>query len=95
MRILSAYPELSEYGNYAFAHHERFDGLGYPRGLKAEEIPLFSRIICVADAFDAMTSERVYKKSLSKEEAINELLKNKGTQFDPDLVDAFIKSLDD
>jgi len=94
MRILSAYPELSEYGNYAFTHHENFDGTGYPRGLKAEDIPLFSRIICIADAFDAITSTRVYKKSLSKEDAITELINNKGTQFDPDLVDAFIKSME-
>jgi diguanylate cyclase (GGDEF)-like protein len=89
-RILSAYPELSEYGKYILCHHERFDGTGYPRGLKNEEIPLLSRIITVADAYDAMRENRVYKKSLTKEEAIDELIRCRGTQFDPEIVDAFI-----
>ncbi len=90
-RILSAYPELSEYGNYALTHHERYDGQGYPRGIKGEEIPLFSRIISIADAFDAMTSDRVYKVAISKEDALIELNKNKGTQFDPKLIDIFTR----
>lgn len=70
-------------------HHERFDGKGYI-GLAGEEIPLFSRIITVADAFDVMTNSRPYKETISIEEAIKELISNSGTQFDPDIVDIFI-----
>ena len=90
-RILSAYPDLSEYANYVFYHHERYDGTGYPRGMSGEDIPLFSRVISVADAYDAMTEERVYKKSRTKEEALNEILKFRGTQFDPRIADIFVK----
>ncbi|MGB9780443.1 HD domain-containing phosphohydrolase [Caldanaerobacter sp.] len=71
-------------------HHERYDGKGYPYGLKGEEIPKEAAILGVADAFDAMTSDRAYRKGMSIEEAINEVLKNKGTQFHPDVVDALI-----
>ena len=67
-------------------HHERFDGRGYPDGLKSEEIPLISRIISVADAFDAMVSRRSYKASMSLEDTMNELRRNSGTQFDPEIV---------
>ena len=89
-RILSAYSELAEYAKYVLSHHERWDGKGYPRGLSKSDIPLYSRIICIADAFDAMTQDRVYKKKISKAEAIEELLRCKGTQFDPELVDLFV-----
>jgi putative nucleotidyltransferase with HDIG domain len=71
-------------------HHERYDGKGYPYGLKGEEIPKEAAILGVADAFDAMTSDRAYRKGMSIEEAINEVLRNKGTQFHPDVVDALI-----
>lgn len=72
-------------------HHERFDGKGYPEGIEGENIPIYSRIIAVCDAFDAMTSRRAYLKNLKTEHhAINELRKNAGTQFDPEIVDAFI-----
>jgi PAS domain S-box-containing protein/putative nucleotidyltransferase with HDIG domain len=71
-------------------HHERYDGKGYPYGLKGEEIPIEAAILGVADAFDAMTSDRAYRKGMTIEEAINELLKYKGTQFHPEVVDAFI-----
>lgn len=71
-------------------HHERFDGKGYPEGLKSSEIPLHARIIAVADTFDAMTSDRPYRKGLTDETAINELQKFAGIQFDPDVVRAFI-----
>jgi putative nucleotidyltransferase with HDIG domain len=71
-------------------HHERFDGQGYI-GLNDKEIPLFSRIITVADAFDAMTNDRPYRKALSFEEALEEIKKNSGTQFDPEITDIFIK----
>lgn len=90
-RILSAYPELSEYATYVLFHHERWDGAGYPRGLSKEDIPLFSRIICIADSFDAMTQDRVYKKKISKAAALEELNRCKGTQFDPNLVEIFLK----
>jgi len=73
------------------AHHERYDGSGYPRGLKGDQIPLEARIIAVVDAYDAMTSNRPYRKALSKEEAIRELNKNAGSQFDPRVVRAFLK----
>jgi len=68
-------------------------GAGYPRGLKGEEIPIQARMIAIADAFDAMTSVRTYKNAKSEEEAIKELIKNKGTQFDPNLIDPFIKDV--
>lgn len=73
--------------------HERYDGKGYPDGLKGKRIPLGSRILMVADAFSAMTSDRPYRKALSREIAISELKKNKGTQFDPEVVDAFLSVL--
>ena len=73
------------------AHHERYDGKGYPRGLKGEEIPLLGRILAVCDSFDAMISKRAYKEPLSVEYAMGELEKNKGTQFDPKVADAFIE----
>jgi HAMP domain-containing protein len=72
-------------------HHERFDGKGYPAGLKGEEIPLVARIIAVADSFDAMTTDRPYRRALSLETAIAELEKGKGSQFDPEVVESFKK----
>lgn len=74
-------------------HHERWDGTGYPDNLKGDTIPMSARIIAVADAFDAMTSNRVYRRSLTIEESIKELLKNRWKQFDGDVVDAFMKVL--
>ena len=71
-------------------HHERFDGLGYPFGLSGSTIPLVARILCVADAFDAMISERAYKAPLSDHFALTELLNHSGTQFDPLMVDAMV-----
>lgn len=71
-------------------HHERFDGSGYPCGLKGGEIPLIARIISVADTYDAMTSTRCYRKGLSCETAMDELKKQSGTQFDPDIVNKFL-----
>lgn len=72
-------------------HHERFDGKGYPKGLVGQAIPLWSRVCAIADAWDAMTSMRPYRSPLSTEEAIEELLRGRGTQFDPDLVLLFVE----
>ena len=72
-------------------HHERFGGGGYPSGLKGEDIPLGARIIAVADTYDAMTSDRPYRLGLDHESAINEIIKNKGSQFDDRVVDAFME----
>jgi putative two-component system response regulator len=72
-------------------HHERYDGWGYPDGLQGERIPLLARIIAVADTFDAMTSERPYRKALTKEEACAEVERCRGTQFDPQAADAFLE----
>ena len=72
-------------------HHERYDGRGYPFGLAGEEIPILSRIILVADAFDAMTSTRAYQRALPVEFAVNEIRKHGGTQFDPHVVDLFME----
>lgn len=71
-------------------HHERYDGKGYPKGLKGNEIPLVARIVAVADAFDAMTTKRVYRNEHSIEYVLLEILNNKGTQFDPEIVDVFL-----
>jgi HD-GYP domain-containing protein (c-di-GMP phosphodiesterase class II) len=76
-------------------HHERWDGKGYPGRLKGEQIPLHARIVCITDAFDAMMSKRSYREGLDRETAIRELIKEKGTQFDPFLVDVFIECLND
>ena len=71
-------------------HHERYDGKGYPAGLKGNQIPLYARIAAVADTFDAMTTKRVYREELSLDYTLNEIQKNKGTQFDPEIVDTFL-----
>ena len=76
------------------SHHERFDGSGYPDGLAGEDIPLVARILCIADSYDAMTSNRVYRKRLTNEEVQNELARCSGSQFDPKLVQAFVKLLE-
>lgn len=75
-------------------HHERFDGNGYPYGLKKEEIPISSRIIALADAYDGMVSDRAYRKGMSHEEAIEELKKESNGQFDPKVVEAFLAIID-
>ncbi|MFW6298954.1 MAG: HD domain-containing phosphohydrolase [Bacillota bacterium] len=90
-QILRAADEYSSFAEHALLHHERYDGKGYPRGLAKKAIPLFARIVSVADAYEAMTSDRPYRKALPLNEAIEELKKNRGTQFDPDVVDAFFK----
>jgi len=72
-------------------HHERYDGTGYPKGLAGEDIPIIARIICVADALDAMNSNRCYRARLTKDEIIAELENNKGRQFDPGVIDHLMK----
>jgi putative nucleotidyltransferase with HDIG domain len=76
------------------AHHERWDGNGYPKGLRAEEIPLGSRIFMVVDTFDTMTSDRVYRKALTTQDALDEILRCSGSQFDPLVVEAFLDIYD-
>lgn len=93
-RILKPVKFFREVGNMVRYHQERFDGKGYPKGLKGEEIPLIARIIAVADAFDAITSDRPYRKARSVEEAKNEIQKHSGTQFDPEVVQALFSALD-
>ena len=78
----------------ALYHHERVDGKGYPHGLKGEEIPLFARIICVADCFDAMTTQRSYWQPISVQDVCEEIKKCSGTQFDPQIVPYMIKLID-
>ena len=78
----------------AGSHHEKWDGSGYPRGLKAEEIPLSARIMAIADVYDALISKRVYKKGFTHDDAVEIIVKGKGTHFDPELVDVFLE-LDD
>jgi HD-GYP domain-containing protein (c-di-GMP phosphodiesterase class II) len=79
----------------AYHHHERWDGSGYPRGLAGADIPLSARIVAVADAYDAITSERHYKQALSHEEAVQRIVAERGTHFDPVLVEAFLAVADD
>uniref|UniRef100_UPI00359F3E0E HD-GYP domain-containing protein n=2 Tax=Jeotgalibaca porci TaxID=1868793 RepID=UPI00359F3E0E len=74
-------------------HHERYDGTGYPEGLKGRDIPLFARIVAVADAFDAMTSKRVYRDEFDMAYTLDQLVKNKSKQFDPEITDAFLNVL--
>lgn len=91
--ILGSVNEFSRLSNFVLALHERWDGKGYPRGLKGEEIPIQSRIIALADTYDAMTNETSYKKALTKDEAIEEIKRCSGTQFDPDLAEIFIEQV--
>ena len=92
-RLLGATAEFNNIAEYVLAHHERWDGTGYPKGSKGEEIVFEARVIAVADAFDAMTCERPYHKALSQKEAAEELIMNAGTQFDPDIVKVFVEKV--
>jgi putative two-component system response regulator len=88
-RVLQAGAEIAK------GHHEKFDGSGYPDGLRGTDIPIFSRIVAVADVFDALTSERPYKKAWTLEEAVDFLVAGSGKHFDPDCVRAFLNAWDD
>ncbi len=94
-RIALATAEFSSIAEEILRHHERWDGGGYPDGLKGEAIPYLSRIVSVLDTYDALTSQRPYQTKLSKEEALAELEKNSGTQFDPEIVAVFVRLLRD
>lgn len=89
-RLVSSSNELISVAEYILGHHERWDGKGYPQGLRGENIPIYSRILAIADAYDIMTHETSYSKALTKEEALTELRKQSGSQFDPGLVKEFI-----
>lgn len=85
---------MDQLGDISFAvrhHHERYDGKGYPDGISGDNIPLMSRIIALCDSYDAMINDRPYRKANSHEYAINEIIACSGTQFDPVLVDHFVK----
>lgn len=92
--MLVSFPRFQKIIPWILHHHERYDGSGYPDGLAGEDIPLGARIIAIADSFDAMISQRPYKKSLTINEALNELRANKGKQFDPGLTEIFIQIIE-
>ncbi len=92
-QILRSADQYSRLAEYSLTHHERMDGKGYPQGLKGEEIPLFSRIIAICDAYEAMTSDRQYRKAMTSQEAVKEIIRCAGTQFDEKLVKIFIEEV--
>lgn len=94
-RILNATEEFSHISDAVLSHHEKWDGSGYPRGLKGEEIPLLARIIAIVDAYDVMTNNQIYKDKKSKEKALEEIKNNAGSQFDPELSELFIELMSD
>jgi len=93
-RILSSVNEFSEIADYVLEHHERWDGTGYPRGLKGNEISLQARIIVFADSYDAMTGYQTYRDALSRKEALDEIRRCAGTQFDPEIAEIFIDMME-
>lgn len=93
-RILEPVPCLHGLIDGCWCHHEWYDGGGYPRGLIGQNIPLVGRIVSIADAYDAMTSDRAYRRALSHEVAVGEIERCAGTQFDPELADAFVKLIE-
>ncbi|MBL7114633.1 MAG: response regulator [Kiritimatiellae bacterium] len=93
-KILESSPQLASAAQIVFEHHERYDGSGYPQGLKGNQICLGARIFAVIDAFDAMRSKRIYRNPMTIEETSQEILKNSGIQFDPEVVEAFFHCKD-
>ena len=94
-RIIKSSPALADAAEIVLSHHESYDGTGYPRQLAGDDICFGARIFTVIDSYDAMRSDRVYRSAMRKEKAIEELVKNKGRQFDPDVVDAFVRCIED
>lgn len=94
-RIISSVNDMADLAELVLYHHERWDGNGYPKGIKGDSIPMLARIITVADSYDAMTSPRPYRGALSKEVAQAEILANSGKQFDPEIADVFLKMIND
>lgn len=93
-QILKSVDAYSSLADDVLAHHERYNGNGYPRGLKGDEIPLIARIICVADAYEAMVSDRSYRKGIPHEEALAEIIRCSRSQFDPVITEVFVKLFD-
>ena len=91
LKNMIAVPGASQVARY---HHERFDGKGYPSGRSGLDIPVNARIVCIADAYDAMSSDRIYRKALSREKIREELINGRGSQFDPELLDKFVEMMD-
>ena len=94
-QMLASFTDIKDIHLGALQHHERYDGTGYPNGLKGEEISLVGRIICVADSFDVMNCDRCYRSKISKEEILEEFRNNSGTQFDPEILKVFLELLDE
>ncbi len=92
-RIAASASELSHVADYILSHHERWDGRGYPRGVAGDHIPLLSRLLAIVDAFDAMTEDRVYRRAMSSDEALEEIRRGAGSQFDPALAERFIRMI--
>ena len=91
--MLSTIPFLEKAMEIPYCHHEKWDGSGYPQGLKGEEIPLSARIFAVIDVWDALRSDRPYRKAWSDEEALEEIIRGKGNHFDPVVVQAFLEMI--
>ena len=93
--ILRSFKSIEGVNEGALYHHERYDGRGYPEGRAGVDIPYIARMICVTDSFDAMNTNRVYREKLSKEIIMEEIRKNKGKQFDPEIADVMLKLIDE
>jgi HD-GYP domain-containing protein (c-di-GMP phosphodiesterase class II) len=94
-RILEPIPFMRNLVDGCWCHHEHYDGGGYPRALEKDNIPLLGRIVSIADAYDAMTSDRAYRKALPHQVAVDEIERCSGTQFDPELAEVFLRTIDD
>lgn len=92
-KVVGSSQEMIDIGNAIRAHHERLDGKGYPKGIQSEDIPAAAKIISIADSFDTMTGQNLYRKTITKEEAIAEIRRNEGTQFDPAIAEIFIEKV--
>lgn len=93
-RIAESSPKIKPIAESILSHYEWYDDSGYPRGIKGEEIPILSRISSLINAYEAMTSDRTYRKRMTKKEAIEEIKRCSGTQFDPKVTEFFIKILE-